>query len=119
MCIRDSLFLCSALFQLNTLGLGLLLSMVSRTQLQAQLIASFITTPMIMLSGFLFPIANMPRWAQWVTYALPMRYYMDVVRGVFLKGQGFAELWPQALAITLLGVLLYLAGIFSFRKRVD
>lgn len=113
------LFACSALFQLSTLGLGLLLAMVARTQLQAQLLASFLTTPMIMLSGFLFPIANMPRWAQWITYTIPMRYYMDVVRGVFLKGQGLAELWPQALMIAGLGVVLYGAGIFSFRKRVD
>jgi len=113
------LAIATGLFQLNTLGLGLLLSTVSRTQLQAQLIASFVTTPMIMLSGFLFPIANMPVWAQWLTYLLPMRYFMDVVRGVFLKGQGFVELWPQALAITVLGVLLYAAGVFSFRKRVD
>jgi ABC-2 type transport system permease protein len=113
------LLLCSLLFLLNTLGLGLLLSIVARTQLQAQLLASFITTPMIMLSGFLFPIANMPLWAQWVTYALPMRYYMVVLRGVFLKGQGFAALWPQAAAIAVLGVLLYLAGILAFRKRVD
>lgn len=113
------LFFCAALFQLNTLGLGLLLSMVSRTQLQAQLLASFITTPMIMLSGFLFPIENMPPAVQWFTYAIPMRYFMDVVRGVFLKGQGMAELWPQAAAIAGIGTLLYLAGVYSFRKRVE
>jgi signal transduction histidine kinase len=100
------LFFCVLLFLLNTMGLGLLLSVTSRTQLQAQLTANFITTPLIMLSGFLFPIANMPRWVQAATYFLPMRYYMDVVRGVFLKGQGFAELWPQALAIALLGAAL-------------
>jgi ABC-2 type transport system permease protein len=113
------LFLAAALYLLSTMGMGLLVSVVSRTQMQAQLTSNFITTPLILLSGFIFPIANMPRWAQWLTYALPTRYYMEVTRGVFLKGQGFAELWPQAAALAVLGVFLYLGGILSFRKRVD
>jgi ABC-2 type transport system permease protein len=113
------LFLCVILFLLNTMGLGLLLSLNSRTQLQAQLVANFITTPLIMLSGFLFPIANMPPWAQWLTYVVPARYMIEVVRGVFLKGLGFWELWPQAAALACLGTLFYLAGILSFKKQVD
>jgi hypothetical protein len=59
--------------------------------MQAQLTANFIATPLILLSGFLFPIANMPAWAQWLTYVLPTRYYMEIVRGVFLKGQGWGS----------------------------
>lgn len=113
------LFFCVMLFLLNTMGLGLLLSLNSRTQLQAQLGANFITTPLIMLSGFLFPIANMPQWAQWLTYLVPARYMITVVRGVFLKGLGFAELWPQAAALAVLGTLFYLIGILSFKKQVD
>lgn len=113
------LFLSATLYLLNTMGLGLLVSVVSRTQMQAQLTANFLATPLILLSGFLFPIANMPTWAQWMTYALPTRYYMEIVRGVFLKGQGQAELWPQALALGVLGGVLYLGGILSFRKQVD
>lgn len=113
------LFLAASLYLLNTMGMGLLVSVVSRTQMQAQLTSNFIATPLILLSGFLFPIANMPVWAQWLTLALPTRYYMEVTRGVFLKGQGFAELWHQALALAVLGGLLYLGGILSFRKRVD
>lgn len=113
------LFFSATLYLLNTMGLGLLVSVVSRTQMQAQLTANFIATPLIMLSGFLFPIANMPAWAQWLTYVLPTRYYMEIVRGVFLKGQGFGELWPQALALGVLGFGLYLGGVLSFRKRVD
>jgi ABC-2 type transport system permease protein len=113
------LFTCVLLFLLNTMGIGLLLSLSSRTQLQAQLLANFITTPLIMLSGFLFPIANMPQWAQWLTYIIPARYMITVVRGVFLKGLGFAELWPQAAALAVLGTLFYLVGILSFKKQVD
>jgi ABC-2 type transport system permease protein len=101
------------------MGMGLLVSVISRTQLQAQLTTNILLSPLILLSGFLFPIANMPRWAQWLTYALPTRYYMEVVRGVFLKGQGFVELWPQAVALAALGTLLYLGGILSFKKRAD
>ncbi|MBI3910360.1 MAG: ABC transporter permease [Armatimonadetes bacterium] len=113
------LLIAATLYLLNTLGIGLLISVISRTQLQAQITTSFLMTPLIMLSGFLFPIANMPQWAQWLTVILPTRYYMEVVRGVFLKGQGAAELWPQAVVLAILGVLLYLGGILSFRKRVD
>jgi ABC-2 type transport system permease protein len=113
------LFVCVLLFLLNTMGLGLLLSLNSRTQLQAQLAANFITTPLIMLSGFLFPIANMPQWAQWLTYIVPARYMIIVVRGVFLKGLGFAELWPQAAALAVLGTLFYAVGVLSFKKQVD
>jgi ABC-2 type transport system permease protein len=109
----------SALYILNNLGLGLLVSVVSRTQLQAQITANFISTPLILMSGFLFPIANMPFWAQCLTYAMPTRYYMIVVRGVFLKGQGVVELWPEAGALAVLGVLSYAAGVLSFRKRAD
>lgn len=113
------LYACVLLFLLNTMGLGLLVSLTSRTQLQAQLFANFITTPLIMLSGFLFPIANMPTVVQWLTLLVPGRYMITVVRGVFLKGLGFAELWPQMAALAILGVLIYVAGILSFKKQVD
>jgi ABC-2 type transport system permease protein len=110
---------CAALYLLNTMGLGLLVSVSARTQLQAQLTTNILLSPLILLSGFLFPIANMPIWAQWLTYLMPTRHYMEIVRGVFLKGQGFVELWPQALTLAVLGTLLYVWGILSFRKRVD
>jgi ABC-2 type transport system permease protein len=113
------LFFAATLYLLSTMGLGLLVSVISRSQMQAQLTANFLSTPLIMLSGFLFPIANMPQWAQWLTLIMPTRYYMEVVRGVFLKGQGFAELWPQAAALAVIGTTLYSGGILLFRKRVD
>ncbi len=96
----------------------MLLATFCKTQLQAQLVASFVTTPMIMLSGFLFPISNMGPGMQAITYLLPMRYFMVILRGVFLKDQGAWELWQPAAAMAVLGVVLYLAGILSFRKRV-
>jgi ABC-2 type transport system permease protein len=113
------LTLAATLYMFNTMGIGLLVSVTARTQLQAQLTANILISPLILLSGFLFPTDNMPRWAQLMTYALPTRHYMEIVRGVFLKGHGLAELWPQALALAVLGTLFYLGGVFSFRKRVD
>ncbi len=105
------------IYLLNTLGLGLLISVVSSTQLQAQLTTSFLMTPMILLSGFLFPLSAMPAWARALTWLLPTRFYMEVVRGVFLKGQGLPQLWPQALGLLVLGTTFYCAGILLFRKR--
>ena len=107
------------LFLLSSTGMGLLVSVVSRSQIQAQLTAGFVAQPMVLLSGFMFPIANMPPWAQALTYVMPPRYFLEITRGVFLKGQGFAELWPQAGMLALLGSCLYGAGVLLFRKRVD
>lgn len=107
------------LYLLNTLGLGLLISVVSSTQIQAQLTTAFLLTPLILLSGFLFPISAMPPWAQSLTLLLPTRYYFEIVRGVFLKGQGLASLWPQALSLLVLGSAFYGAGVLLFRKRAS
>jgi ABC-2 type transport system permease protein len=120
--MRGSLFFLLVvimLYLLNSMGLGLLISVISRTQMQSQLVSNFIITYLIMMSGFLFPIANMPGWLQPWTYLLPTRYGMEVIRGVFLKGQGFADLWPQMLALAGIGSLAYLAGLRLFKKRVD
>lgn len=120
--LRGSLVLLLALaggFLFCTLGLGLLVSTISRTQQQAQMTNFFLTMPSILLSGFIFPIANMPAWAQWLTYLIPMRYFLVIVRGIYLKGNGLAILWPQALALLILGLLLLGSGVLLFRKRVD
>jgi ABC-2 type transport system permease protein len=113
------LFLCATLYLVNTMGLGLLVSIVSPTQLMAQLLSNMAISPLLVLSGFLFPIDNMPAVAQWLSWAVPTRYFMEIVRGVFLKEQGLLELWPQAGMLAVLGVLFYLAGILLYRKRVD
>jgi ABC-2 type transport system permease protein len=110
------LFGLSMLFLLNTLGLGLLVSTMSDNQQQAMMTAAFFfLTPMIYLSGFVFPIENMPAVIQPITYAIPLRYYLVIVRGIFLKGVGMETLWPQALA--LLGWGLAILALATFRSH--
>jgi ABC-2 type transport system permease protein len=111
--IRGSLlilFVATAMYLMSTLGIGLLISTVSRTQQQAMMSAFFVYFPAVLLSGFMFPIANMPEVVQWLTYLNPLRYFLVVVRGIFLKGVGSAVLWPQIIALLVLGsVTLWLA----------
>ncbi|MGA9116202.1 MAG: ABC transporter permease [Bacteroidota bacterium] len=114
------LALLSGVFILTTLGLGLFISTIARSQQQAMLIAQFFFfMPFLFLSGFTFPIANMPPLIQWLTYAIPLRYYLEIVRGIFLKGSGLAELWPQALALFGLGSCIFLLSVKRFRKRLS
>ena len=72
----------------------------------------------ILLSGFMFPIANMPEVVQWCTYANPLRYFLIIIRGIFLKGVGLAILWPQLLALFLLGTVLLTLAVKKFRKNL-
>lgn len=119
---RGSLLLltgASALFLLTTLGVGLFLSTVSETQQQAMMASFFFFQPAFMLSGFAFPIRNMPEPVQWLTYLNPLRYFMEVVRGVFLKGTGVEVLWPQLLAMAVFGVGILTFSAMRFRKRLD
>lgn len=109
----------SMLFILCTLGLGLLISTVSGTQQQAMMTTLFVFQPFFMLSGFSFPIRNMPELAQWITYINPMRYFMDIVRGIFLKGVGLEVLWPQTLALVVLGTCILAFSVMRFKKRLD
>ncbi|MCD6360098.1 MAG: ABC transporter permease [Armatimonadetes bacterium] len=113
------LFALAAVFILTSLGLGLLISTVSRTQQQALLAAFSLMMPSVLLSGFMFPIANMPWVMQQLTLLIPFRYFLEIVRGIFLKGVGLEVLWPQALALTLFGVALFTLGTLSFRKRLQ
>ena len=109
----------TAPFILCTLGLGLLVSTLARTQQQAMMISTFVfMMPQIYLSGFVFPIQNMPVIFQWITYAIPLRYYVTVLRGVFLKGVGLETLWPQALAMLGLGTAILIVARLRFRQRV-
>ncbi len=104
--IRGSLlllFMATTLFLMSTIGVGLLISTVSRTQQQAMMSAFFYYFPAVLLSGFMFPIANMPVAVQWLTYANPLRYYLVIIRGIFLKGVGPEVLWAQLAALALLG----------------
>jgi len=109
----------SGLFLLTTLGLGIFVSTISRSQQQAMLIAQFFFfMPFMFLSGFAFPISNMPEIIQYVTYLIPLRYFLEIVRGVFLKGIGIAELWPQAVALFAGGVVILTLSILRFKRRL-
>jgi ABC-2 type transport system permease protein len=101
---------------LVNLGLGIFISTISATQQQAMFSAIFFMLPNILLSGFLFPIKNMPVVLQWLTYIIPMRYYMVIIRGIFLKGLGFFELLPQTMALFVYGVIVFTLAIRQFRK---
>ena len=79
----------------------------------------FVMLPFFLLSGFVFPISNMPDVVQWLTYLNPLRYFLVIVRGIFLKGVGFDVLWPQMAALTALGIAVFAAAIARFKKRLD
>jgi len=112
------LVLLSACFLLSTLGLGLLVSTVSKNQQQAMMSALFfVMLPMIFLSGFAFPIENMPKIIQYVTYALPLRYYFVIIRGIFLKGAGLSTLWDESLMLLAFGIIVLGISIARFRKQ--
>ena len=113
------LFLLCMVFLLTTLGLGLFVSTVSRTQQQAMMSAIFfVMMPMIFFSGFVFPIENMPQILQWFSYLLPLRYFFVIIRGIFLKGIGLDVLWPQALALLAFGVAILGLSALRFQKRL-
>ena len=113
------LFAISVIYVLCTLALGLFISTISETQQQAMMTATFFfLTPMIYLSGFIFPIENMPAIIQPFTYLIPLRYYLVSVRGIFLKGVGLDVLWPQALALTVWGGVVLSLAVLRSRKRV-
>ncbi|WP_213766981.1 ABC transporter permease [Caballeronia sp. dw_19] len=109
----------ASLFLLAALGLGLLLSTFSRTQQQAFALNFFLINPLFILSGFAFPIAAMPKILQWITLINPLRYFLVVLRSVFLKGVGFAVLWPQLAAMGILGGVMLTISVLRFRKSLD
>lgn len=110
------LLVASVFYILTGLGLGLFISTVSNTQQEAFMAMFFFFLPAIMLSGFMFPIANMPRALQYLTYLDPLRYFLEIVRGVFLRGVGVSILWPQALILLGMGLLVLTASTRRFRK---
>ncbi len=109
----------TSLFLLSTLALGLLISTICRTQQQAFATNFFVVNPLFTLSGFMFPIAAMPVALQWFSYVNPLRYFLIIIRATFLKGVGFSILWPQFLALAILGTVLLAASVLRFRKSLD
>ena len=113
------LFAGAILFLLCMLGAGLLISTVSSTQQQAMVTAFFFIMPAITFSGFGFPISTMPQWLQYLTYLSPLRYFLVVLRGTYLKGVGMEILWPQMLAMAALGISLLTIAVLRFHKALD
>lgn len=113
------LFVMSMVYLLSTLGLGLFISTISETQQQAMMTATFFfLTPMIYLSGFIFPIENMPSWIQPFTFLIPLRYFLVIVRGIFQKGVGLETWWPQAVALLAWGTIVLALATLRSSKRL-
>ena len=113
------LCLAALFFIMTTLGAGLFISTVSRTQQQANMSTFLFFQPFMMLSGFTFPIRNMPEVVQWFTYLNPMRYFMEIVRGIFLKGSGIDTLWPNLAGLAVLGVIVLWLSVQRFHKHLE
>jgi len=109
----------AVLFLLCMLGVGLLISTVSSTQQQAMVTSFFFIMPAITFSGFGFPISTMPMWLQYLTYLSPLRYFLVVLRGTYLKGVGMDILWPQMAAMGGLGIVLLSLSVLRFHKALD
>lgn len=117
----EGFLLLSAFFYiLSTLGIGLFVSTISKTQQQAMMIAVFaVMMPMIFLSGFAFPIENMPKIIQFISHIIPLKYFNIIIRGVILKGLGFADLWFEALVLLIMGASILILSANRFHKKFD
>ena len=113
------IYFSTLLFILSTLGLGMFVSTISKTQQQAMMIAIFvIMMPMIYLSGFVFPIENMPKIIQYFTYLIPLRYFLTIIRGAILKGTGFHDYYFQMSMLLLIGVGILSLSSLGFKKKI-
>jgi len=114
------LYALSGLFLLTTLGLGLFVSTLVKTQQQAMMVATFfVMMPFVLLSGFIFPVENMPQGIQAIAQVIPLKYYLTIVRGLFLKGTGLNDLCQPALVLLVWGVGIFSLAALKFRKRLD
>ena len=98
---------------------GLFISTISNTQQEALLTATFTMLPSIFLSGFFFPLAAMPTVLQWISYIIPLRYFLIVTRGIILKGIGAQDLWPEIIALSIFAIVIMGSAALRFRKRLD
>ena len=109
----------SGLFLLTSLGIGLLASTIANTQQEAMITVFATMLPAIMLSGYLFPVEAMPTWLQWISAAIPLTYYLRIIRALLVKGVGIASLQSEILALIGFGIILMGAASLRFRKRLD
>jgi len=113
------LFVLSSLFLMTTLSIGLLISTVARTQREAQMNSMLFTLPAMFLSGFFFPIAAMPKLLQYISYAIPLRYFLIISRSIVLKGVGADAVVSEIVALIIFGVLITSLAVWRFRKTLD
>lgn len=113
------LVLGTGIYLLSVLGMGLFISTVTKNQQQALMATMLFNMPAILLSGFMFPIENMPKIFQYLTYVNPLRYFLVIIRGIFLKGNGFDILWPQMAALLILGSVIMTLSALRFQKRLS
>ena len=111
--------LLSGIFLIGSLGLGILISNISHTQIEALYLAVFIVLPAVILSGLLFPRQNMPWIAYYSGYLLPLTYFLEIVRGIILKGVGLNYLWPWVWPMALFSIVVFFASVLIFQKRLE
>lgn len=112
------LTLVSGIFLTGSLGLGVLISNISRTQIESLYLAVFIILPAVMLSGLIWPRQNMPWPAYYSGYLLPLTYFLEIIRGILLKGVGVAYLWSWIWPMALFSIVVFFASVLIFRKRL-
>jgi len=110
---------CSGLLLLSGLGIGLFASTIANTQQEAMLTVWMTLLPSIFLSGFFFPLEAMPKVLQWISYVIPLRYYLIIIRSLLIKGVGVGPIWNEILALALFGIVIMGAASVRFRKRLD
>jgi ABC-2 type transport system permease protein len=113
------IFLYSSIFLMTSLGIGLLASTLANTQQEAMLTVWMVLLPSLFLSGFFFPLEAMPKALQWISYAMPLRYYLVIIRSLMVKGVGFAALRQELLALMIFGIAIMSIAAMRFRKRLD
>jgi ABC-2 type transport system permease protein len=112
-------YLAAILLIVANLTLGLLISTKAQSQFQSMQMTMFVFLPSILLSGFMFPFAGMPRVVQWLAELLPLTHFLRLIRGVMLRGAGLFELWPEVLALLAFTTVMMTLAILRFRKRLD
>jgi len=112
------LLFCACIYLFTTLGIGLFISTISSTQQEANMAVFLFYLPAVLLSGFAYPIANMPQIIRWFTIFNPMRYFMVIIRSIFLKGVGIEVLWPQLLPLFFIGLAVIILSALRFRKKL-
>jgi len=114
-----AIYLAALLFVAANLTVGITLSSLAQNQLQAVQLTFFYFLPNILLSGFMFPFQGMPRWAQWLGELLPLTFFNRLVRGIMLKGNGWADSWPSVWPLLVFTVVVMTIAVKTYRRTLD